>query len=35
MVTRYGKRRPIVTHSNETPYVTIANRLIPEIFLHR
>lgn len=29
MVTRYGKRAQVVTHSNEIPYATIANRLIP------
>jgi len=28
MVTRYGKRGPIVTHSNGIPYAKIANRLI-------
>jgi len=28
MVTRYGKRGPIVTHSNEIPYAKIADRLI-------
>ena len=28
MVTRYGKRGPIVTHSIEIPYAKIANRLI-------